>query len=94
MKRTAIYGWMSLAVVALLLVAPGAMAQCSICTKTASELGPEAAKGLNAGILYLAALPFALGGVIGYRWWKGNQDTDEPEPPGETHTENSPGQSR
>lgn len=79
MKRTAIYGWMTLVAVILLLIAPGAMAQCSICTKTASELGPQSAKGLNAGILYLAALPFALGGVIGYRWWKGNQDTEDPE---------------
>lgn len=45
-------------------------AQCSICTKTAAQLGEKSAKGLNAGILYLALTPFAVVGYIGYRWWK------------------------
>ncbi len=44
--------------------------QCSICTKTASQLGEGPARGLNAGIVYLMLTPFALMGVIGYRWWK------------------------
>lgn len=79
MKRKTTYGWMMLAVIAMLFFAPDVMAQCSICTKTASELGPESAKGLNAGILYLAALPFALGGVIGYKWWQGTRDVESEE---------------
>ena len=45
-------------------------AQCSICTKTASQLGEKAGKGLNAGIIYLMLTPFAVGGYIGYRWWR------------------------
>ncbi|HZF64542.1 MAG TPA: hypothetical protein VEZ55_08660 [Chitinophagaceae bacterium] len=45
-------------------------AQCSICTKTAAQLGEKPAKGLNAGIIYLALTPFAVVGLIGYRWWK------------------------
>ncbi|HVX26330.1 MAG TPA: hypothetical protein VHB70_08310 [Parafilimonas sp.] len=45
-------------------------AQCSICTKTASQLGEKAGKGLNTGILYLMLTPFAVGGFIGLRWWK------------------------
>ena len=45
-------------------------AQCSICTKTASQLGEKQGKGLNAGIIYLMLTPFAVGGFIGYRWWK------------------------
>ena len=49
-----------------------AVAQCSICTKTTAQLGEKPAKGLNAGILYLALTPFAIVGVIGYRWWKRN----------------------
>jgi hypothetical protein len=49
-------------------------AQCSICTKTASQLGEDAGSGLNAGILYLAAAPFAIVFYIGYRWWKNNSD--------------------
>jgi hypothetical protein len=47
-----------------------AVAQCSICTKTAAQLGEKPAKGLNAGIIYLALTPFAIFGVIAYRWWK------------------------
>ena len=45
-------------------------AQCSICTKTASQLGEKQGKGLNGGIIYLMLTPFAVGGFIGYRWWK------------------------
>jgi hypothetical protein len=44
--------------------------QCSICTKTASQLGEKPGKGLNTGIVYLMLTPFAVGGYIGYRWWR------------------------
>ncbi len=47
-----------------------AIAQCSICTKTASQIGQEAGKGFNAGILYLAAMPFAIAGYVTFKWWK------------------------
>lgn len=50
------------------------MAQCSICTKTAQQLGEKPAKGMNSGILYLAFAPLVLGGFIGYKWWKHNKD--------------------
>ncbi len=46
------------------------MAQCSICTKTAQQLGKESAEGLNSGIVYLMLLPFAIGGFIAWKWWK------------------------
>ncbi|MFZ9694723.1 MAG: hypothetical protein ACO3AY_02490 [Chitinophagaceae bacterium] len=55
------------------LMATSAMAQCSICTKTAQQLGEGPAKGMNTGILYLAFLPFAIIGVIAFRWWKNNK---------------------
>ena len=45
---------------------------CSICTKTAAELGDKSAKGLNNGILYLAGFPLAILGTIGFIWWKKN----------------------
>ncbi|MES2848747.1 MAG: hypothetical protein V4685_06800 [Bacteroidota bacterium] len=48
-------------------------AQCSLCTKTAQQLGEGPASGLNSGILYLMLAPFAIVGVIGYRWWKSNR---------------------
>jgi hypothetical protein len=50
-----------------------ASAQCSICTRTAQQLGEKPAKGLNAGIIYLAATPFLLAGYFFYRWKKSNQ---------------------
>jgi hypothetical protein len=48
-------------------------AQCSICTKTAQQLGERPAKALNMGIIYLGLTPFLIMGYIGYRWWKNNQ---------------------
>jgi hypothetical protein len=50
-----------------------ASAQCSICTKTAQQLGEKPAKGMNSGILYLAFAPFAIVGFVAYRWWKNNR---------------------
>lgn len=49
-------------------------AQCSICTKTASQLGEGPASALNSAILYLAAAPFAIMGYIGWRWWKNEKE--------------------
>ncbi len=48
-------------------------AQCSICTRTAEQLGEKPAKGLNAGILYLALTPFAIAGFVAYNWWRKNR---------------------
>lgn len=59
-----------------ILLANTLEAQCSICTKTAQQLGEKPAKGMNTGILYLAFIPFGIVGFIGYRWWKGNQQPD------------------
>jgi hypothetical protein len=58
----------------LFLIEGSATAQCSICTKTAQQLGEGPAKGLNGAILYLAFAPFLIIGYIGYRWWKSNRD--------------------
>lgn len=57
----------------LVLFTVEAKSQCSICTKTAQQLGEKTGRGLNAGILYLAAAPLLIVGFIGYRWWKNNQ---------------------
>jgi hypothetical protein len=48
-------------------------AQCSVCTRTAEQLGEKPARGLNAGILYLAFTPLAMVGIMGYRWWRKNE---------------------
>jgi hypothetical protein len=55
---------------------PGAKAQCSICTRTAQQLGEKPALALNKGILYLALTPLAIGGIIGFRWWKSNKEEE------------------
>ncbi len=49
------------------------IAQCSMCTKTASQLGEKPAQGLNSGILYLMFTPFIIVGFVAWRWWKGNK---------------------
>lgn len=56
-----------------------ASAQCSVCSKTALQLGEKPAQGLNTAILYLMVMPFAIVGFIGYRWWKGNKKFEEQE---------------
>lgn len=60
-------------IIGLLLLASwgnGVIAQCSICTKTASQLGEGPAQGLNTAIIYLMFTPLAIMFFIGYRWWK------------------------
>ncbi len=52
-------------------------AQCSLCTKTAQQLGEKPAQGMNSGILYLMIMPFAIVGFIGFRWYKNNKDVEE-----------------
>jgi len=60
-------------VVLALFISSDLAAQCSICTKTASQMGEKTGRGLNGGILYLAAAPIAIVGLIGYKWWKNNR---------------------
>ncbi|MFT4155258.1 hypothetical protein [Parafilimonas sp.] len=62
-----------LIVLFFLLQTTAVKAQCSICTKTASQLGEKQGSGLNAGIIYLMLTPLAIGSFIGYRWWRSEQ---------------------
>ncbi|HVY76119.1 MAG TPA: hypothetical protein VG890_14895 [Puia sp.] len=57
-------------VVLFSLMVQSSKAQCSICTRTAQQLGEKPARGLNTGIIYLAFTPLAIGGFIGLRWWR------------------------
>ena len=48
-------------------------AQCSMCRRVAEsnlESGEKKARGLNTGILYLMSVPYLMGGVAGYIWWR------------------------
>jgi hypothetical protein len=57
-----------------LLFTDTASAQCSICAKTAAQMGEKPAKGMNSAIVYLMAAPFAIVGFIGWRWWKSQKE--------------------
>jgi hypothetical protein len=68
-----------LALFFVLFVSISVQAQCSVCTKTSSQMGEKPAQGMNSAILYLMVAPFAIVGFIGYRWWKGNKKFEEQE---------------
>lgn len=52
-------------------------AQCSLCTKTAQQLGEKPGLGMNNGILYLMATPLIIMAIIGIRWWRSeNRNTE------------------
>ncbi|MFY8004218.1 MAG: hypothetical protein ACOVNR_05220 [Chitinophagaceae bacterium] len=61
--------YLSFSLIGLLLV-NCSLAQCSICTKTAQQLGQGPASALNAGIVYLMIAPLAIIGFVGYKWYK------------------------
>lgn len=63
----------------VLIMTAELQAQCSVCTKTASQMGEKPAQGMNSAIIYLMMAPFAIVGFIGYRWWKGNKKQEEEE---------------
>lgn len=46
------------------------VAQCSVCTKTAEQLGEGPASALNNAIVYLMMTPLLIMGYVGFRWWK------------------------
>lgn len=74
---------MKKAIFALLLtfafaIGTQALAQgCSVCTKTASELDPKSARGLNGGIVYLATLPLLAIASVGLIWWRKNRGLEQ-----------------
>jgi hypothetical protein len=53
-----------------IVLSTAVMAQCSICTKTAEQLGEGPASALNGAIVYLMFAPLLVMAFIGYRWWK------------------------
>lgn len=70
------WGLILLFFVAAIVISTDVAAQCSICTKTASQLGEKPA-ALNSAIIYLMAAPFAIIGFIGWRWWKSQKEVEE-----------------
>jgi hypothetical protein len=64
--------WLPILIIAFFLLLPvaGIAQGCSVCTKTATQLGEKGAKGLNGGIVYLAAVPLAILGTIGFIFYR------------------------
>ena len=57
-----------------------ASGQCPMCKMSAEsnlKNGGSAGKGLNAGILYMLALPYTLIGTIGYIWWRNRRKEED-----------------
>lgn len=67
MKKSFLY---ITAFIFLFLISNKIISQCSICTKTASQLGEGPAKGLNIAIVYLMFTPLLIIAFLGYTWWK------------------------
>lgn len=66
MKKTAI-------IIILLLTVLSLSAQCPMCRIAAEsnlENGGTAGQGLNAGILYMLAMPYLLVATLGFIWYK------------------------
>lgn len=61
---------------------PDAQAQCPMCRMSAEsnlKNGGTEGKGLNKGILFMLAMPYLLVGVIGYAWYRNNQNQKDKE---------------
>ena len=71
--------YISVLACAAILFSATLQAQCAVCTKTALQLGEKPAAALNSAIIYLMSAPFAIMGIIGYRWWKNNRKFEEEE---------------
>ena len=46
---------------------------CVTCTNTAAQLGQDASKGLNGGILYLVVVPFTFVAVVAFIIYRVNK---------------------
>jgi hypothetical protein len=74
MKKNTIF--LLLAICLLVLAGGELMAQCPMCKMAAEsnlKQGGTAGKGLNKGILFLLAMPYALVAVLGLLWWRNNK---------------------
>ena len=64
-----------------LSISQPASAQCSMCRAVAASGtgndAAKAAKGLNAGILYLLLTPYLIGGVAFFIWRKNRKKTTQ-----------------
>ena len=50
---------------------------CKMSAESNLKNGGTAGRGLNAGILYMLALPYTLVGTIGFIWWRNYRRKDQ-----------------
>jgi hypothetical protein len=68
-----------LIILVFFLLPEDAYSQCPMCKLSAeSNLrdGGSQGKGLNAGILYMFALPYLLVGTLGFLWYRNRKNYD------------------
>lgn len=53
-----------------LFITKNSYGQCSICTKSAAQMGEGPAQGMNSAIIYLALAPFLVILMVYWRWRK------------------------
>jgi len=64
----------------LLLAVVDLSAQCAMCkgaAETSLKQGGGDPQGLNAGILYMLAMPYLIVAGIGYFWWRNRRKDQE-----------------
>lgn len=59
-----------LVLVASVLVADAASAQCAMCVTALEQNGGEIAAGFNRGILFLLGVPYLVVAAIGVSWYR------------------------
>ena len=79
MKQIRIFISSCFLVVVLCLAGVDAQAQCAMCRSSVESSHSDHNKlsrfgsGLNKGILYLMAIPYILGGTVGYLWYRNSR---------------------
>ena len=79
-KKLTRIGLVLFIIIGSLLGSYNADAQCPMCKMSAEsnlKNGGTAGRGLNAGILYMLALPYTLVGTIGFIWWRNHRRKEE-----------------
>jgi len=73
MKFSKKYFAITICLALILFVVPDLFAQCPMCRSAAEsnlKAGGESGRGLNAGILYMLAMPYLLVTTLGLLWWR------------------------
>lgn len=83
MRNTGKFAFALGVILLLLLTIPNDLvAQCPMCRMSAEsnlKNGGTDGQGLNAGILYMLAMPYTLVAIIGFWWWRNRKQVEHTE---------------